>query len=133
MQRPEQLQIELIDRGHPALPEFFHGLPVESGWPEGTVLSLTDREPTEFERAAQFIAAFVREGEGQPRLFIVSERTPPAERVQGSHRLRVINSSMDEVMDVDARWARLDDFSGQALEMGAQLLGLDQETPYPLG
>lgn len=81
----------------------------------------------------RFIAAFVREGEGQPRLFIVSERTPPAERAEGSHRLRVINSSMDEVMDVDARWARLDDFSKQALEMGAQLLGLDQETPYPLG
>ena len=81
----------------------------------------------------QFIAAFVRDGESQPRLFVVSERTPPAERAQGSHRLRVINQSMDEVMDVDARWARLSDFSEQALEMGAQLLGLEQETAYPLG
>ena len=81
----------------------------------------------------QFIAAFVKEGEGQPRLFVVSERTPPAERTQGSHRLRVINNSMDEVMDVDARWARLGEFSEQALEMGAQLLGLEQETAYPLG
>ena len=72
----------------------------------------------------EFIAAFVKDGEGQPRLFVVSERTPPAERAQGSHRLRVINSSMDEVMDVDTRWGRLSDFSEQALQMGAQLLGL---------
>lgn len=85
------------------------------------------------DREYQFIAAFVKEGEGQPRLFIVAERTPPVERERGSHRLRVINNSMDEVMDVDARWARLSDFSEQALEMGSQLLGLEQETPYPLG
>ncbi|MDJ0738690.1 MAG: hypothetical protein QNJ91_03175 [Gammaproteobacteria bacterium] len=81
----------------------------------------------------QFIAAFVREGEARPALFIVSERTPPADRGLGSHRLRVVNNAMDEIMDVDARWGRLDDFTDQALQMGAQLLGLEQETAYPLG
>jgi GNAT superfamily N-acetyltransferase len=55
------LRIELIDKSHPGLPEFFRALPVDSGWPEGTVLSLTDREITEFERADQFIAALVDE------------------------------------------------------------------------
>lgn len=80
----------------------------------------------------RFIAAFVREGQAQPQLFVVSERTPPAERERGSHQLRVINNALDEVMDVDARWSRLDDFCEQALQMGAQLLGLEQETAFPL-
>jgi hypothetical protein len=84
-------------------------------------------------RDYQFIAAFVREGESRPQLFVVSERLPPGERAGGSHALRLINSAMDEVMDTDARWARLDDFSEQALQLGAQVLGLEQETPYPLG
>ena len=83
-------------------------------------------------RDYHLVAAFVKEGENQPRLFIVSERTPPADRNRGSHQLRVINSAMDEVMDIDARWSRLSDFTDQALEMGSQLLGLEQETAYPL-
>ena len=83
-------------------------------------------------RDYHLVAAFVKEGETQPRLFIVSERTPSADRNRGSHQLRVINSAMDEVMDIDARWSRLGDFTNQALEMGSQLLGLEQETPYPL-
>lgn len=80
-----------------------------------------------------FVAAFVKEGEGSPRLYVVSERTPPDERDKGSHRLRVINSALDEVMDIDARWSRLDNFCEQALSIGSQLLGLDEETAYPLG
>ena len=50
-----------------------------------------------------FVAAFVKEGEAQPRLFVVSEHLPPGERSKGSHALRVINSAMDQVMDVDGR------------------------------
>jgi len=83
-------------------------------------------------RDYQFVAAFVKEGEAQPRLFIVSERLPPGQRAQGSHAVRLINSAMDEVMDIDSRWARLGDFTEQALQMGAQMLGLEQEVPYPL-
>jgi len=83
-------------------------------------------------RDYRFVAAFVIEGETQPRLYIVSERQPPGQRDKGSHALRVINSAMDEVMDVDNRWMQLDDFVDQALLMGAQILSLEQEVPYPL-
>lgn len=84
------------------------------------------------ERDYQFVAAFVKDGESRPRLYVVSERLPPGQRDRGSHALRVINSAMDELMDVDSRWAGLADFSHQALQMGAQMLGLEQEIPYPL-
>jgi hypothetical protein len=79
-----------------------------------------------------FIAAFVREGESDPRLYVVSERLPPGQRDQGTHALRLITSAMDEVMEVGSRWGRLTEFRDQALKMGEQMLGLEQETPYPL-
>jgi len=85
------------------------------------------------DRAYQFIAAFVRDGEAQPRLFVVSEQLPPGERDRGSHALRVASQTLDEVMDIDGRWSRLSEFSDQALHLGAQMFGLEQETPYPLG
>ena len=47
--------------------------------------------------------------------------------------LRVVNSVMDEVMDIDERWRRIDEFAEQALQLGAQMLGLEQEVPYQLG
>jgi hypothetical protein len=84
-------------------------------------------------RDYQFIAAFVREGESSPRLYVVSERTPPEDRPNGSNRLRVVNAAMDEIMDIDMRWSRLTEFTEQALQTGAQILGLDRETPFPLG
>jgi hypothetical protein len=83
-------------------------------------------------RAYEHIAAFVKEGETQPRLYVVSERLAPGRRAAGSHALRVINSAMDEIMDTDSRWARQDAFVDQALMLGGQLLGLEQDTPYPL-
>ena len=83
-------------------------------------------------RDYRFVTAFVKEGEAQPQLFVVSERLPPGERAGGSHALRVINSSMDEVMDVDNRWQHLNACADQALELGSQLLGLEQEVPYQL-
>lgn len=83
-------------------------------------------------RDYQYLVAFVREGEAQPRLFIASERLPPGQRGQGSHAVRLINSAMDEVMDIDSRWAGLAEFVDQALQMGAQMLGLEQEVPYQL-
>ena len=84
------------------------------------------------ERDYRYIAAFVREGESQPRLYVVCERLPPGQRSDGTYALRVVNSAMDEVMEIDDRWADLDDFARQALEMGSQLLGLEQDSPYPL-
>lgn len=87
---------------------------------------------TDDDRDYEFIAAFVQEGEPQPRLFIASERLPSGQRAGGSHALRLINATMDEVMDTGSQWGRLSDFTDQALVMGAQVLGLEQETPYPL-
>lgn len=55
------LQIEIIEKDHKALLAFFAALPKDSGWPPDTVLSLTDREVTEFERAERFVAAFADE------------------------------------------------------------------------
>ena len=57
-QLQDKLRIELIGRGHAELPAFLEALPRDSGWPPNTVLSLTDREPTEFERAERYVAAF---------------------------------------------------------------------------
>lgn len=84
------------------------------------------------DRDYQFIAAFVKEGDSRPQLFIVSEHLPPGRRDGGSHALRVINNTLDEVMDVDGRWQRQTDFVDQMLQLGGQLLGLEQDTPYPL-
>jgi hypothetical protein len=83
-------------------------------------------------RDYRFVAAFVPDGESQPRLYVACERAAPDQRARGAYALRVVNSAMDEVMDVDDRWGRLDEFCTQALQLGAQLLGLEQETPYPL-
>ena len=84
------------------------------------------------ERDYRYIAAFVPEGESQPRLYVICERLPPGQRSAGTYALRIVNAAMDEVMEVDDRWADLGEFTGQALQMGGQLLGLEQETPYPL-
>ena len=83
-------------------------------------------------REYKFIAAFVKEGESQPQLFVVSEAQPPGGRDKGSHALRVVSAALDEVMDVDDRWRRIGDFTEQVLALGSQILGLEQETPYPL-
>lgn len=80
----------------------------------------------------RFVAAFVREGETRPQLYVVSERASAGAAGSGSHLLRVINSAMDEVMDRDDRWGRLTEFTEQSLQLGAQLLGLERETPFPL-
>ncbi len=83
-------------------------------------------------RDYRFIAAFVKEGESQPQLYAVSEAQPPGRRDGGSHALRVVSAALDEVMELDDRWRRAGDFTEQMLALGSQILGLEQETPYPL-
>jgi hypothetical protein len=80
----------------------------------------------------RFVAAFVKEGETLPQLFVVSEKLPSEQSATGGHALRVITKVMDEIMDVDNRWRNLDDYVEQALQLGAQMLGLEQEIPYQL-
>ena len=80
----------------------------------------------------RFVAAFVKEGEPQPQLFVVSEKLRTGQSAPGGQALRVITSVMDEVMDVDDRWRNLDDYVEQTLQLGSQILGLEQEIPYRL-
>jgi len=80
----------------------------------------------------RFVAAFVKEGETLPQLFVVSEKLPNEQSAAGEHALRVITKVMDEVMDVNDRWRNLDDYVEQTLQLGAQMLGLEQEIPYQL-
>lgn len=79
------------------------------------------------------ILAFVREGEGRPTLFVCAESAPPAERGGGSHRLRVVNRAMSEVLDTADAWGDLERFAEEALRVGMQALGLAGEAPYRLG
>jgi hypothetical protein len=80
----------------------------------------------------EYVLAFVREGEKQPRFYVCSEKNPPTAQSDGSHRLRVINSAMSEVLSQADRWGDLDDFANEALSLGIQALGLTDETPYRL-
>ena len=76
----------------------------------------------------QYIMAFVPEGARQPVLYVCSEKALPKDRHAGSHQLRVINSAMSEVVDQGDQWRDLEAFTGQALQLGMQMLGLNNET-----
>lgn len=80
----------------------------------------------------QFIMAFVADGKQEPALYITSEKTPPKDRHEGSHRLRVINSAMSEIMDTADHWKDIDTFTPEAMKLGMQILGLSGEQPSQL-
>ena len=80
----------------------------------------------------RFVTAFIREGESLPQLFVVSEKRLAEPSAAGVYALRVITSVMDEVMDEDSRWRNLEDYVEQTLQLGSQILGLEQEIPYQL-
>jgi GNAT superfamily N-acetyltransferase len=93
---PDDLRIELIGREHPALPSYFESLPRESGWPAGTVLSLSDREPSDFEQADNYVAAFI----GEELVGALSLHPP----VQGNyHRLHNLHFHIDILPDWQGR------------------------------
>lgn len=83
-------------------------------------------------RSYQFIMAFVPEGKSEPVLYICSEKSPPKDRHEGSHRLRVVNQAMSEIMSTGDQWRNLETFSEEALKLGEQLLGLSGEQPVRL-
>lgn len=83
-------------------------------------------------RTYQYIMAFVPEGQNQPVLYVTCERTPPKNRADGSHQVRVINQAMSEIMDTSNDWRDLGHFAEEALKMGGQLLGLANEQPVSL-
>ena len=75
----------------------------------------------------RYILAFVQLGRGEPGFYVCSEQAPPAASSDGRYRLRVINEAMSEVVDQNDRWGDLDTFAEQALRLGIQALGLQQE------
>jgi len=79
------------------------------------------------DRAYRYILAFVRMGQREPELYVCCESAPPAERAEGAYRLRVVSESLSEVVDSDDRWGDIETFTGQALRLGAQALGLQRE------
>jgi GNAT superfamily N-acetyltransferase len=85
MAAASDLKIEIIRQGHPGLPAFFHSLPGDSGWPPGTVLSLSDREPTEFENAERFVAAL----QGERVLGLISLHSGEPGNYHRRHNLRL--------------------------------------------
>lgn len=80
-----------------------------------------------------YIMAFVKEGEAQPTAMVVCEVSPPAERSSGRYLIRIINSTLNEIMAQDDALGRLDTFCEQGLAIGNQLLGLSDEEPYRMG
>jgi hypothetical protein len=80
----------------------------------------------------RFILAFVAEGQNKPVLYVCSERNRNPVSGEGSHRIRVINESMAEIVDVSDRWRDLDTFAEQALSIGASMLGMGGESPQRL-
>lgn len=80
----------------------------------------------------RYILAFVEEGRTQPSLYLCSEPNPPGERGAGSHRLRLVNEVMSEVLGSDDAWRDIDVFAEEGLRMGASTLALQSEQPVRL-
>lgn len=77
-------------------------------------------------RAYRYILAFVPDGQREPKLFVCSESAADPGQPRLCH-LRVISETLSEVVDSDACWADAEVFAKQALELGAQALGLSQQ------
>lgn len=80
----------------------------------------------------QYILALVREGENRPGFYVTSEKNPRHRAHEGSHRLRVITSGLDEEIESSDRWENLDDFCEEAFAVAAKVLGLADEHPVRL-
>jgi hypothetical protein len=75
----------------------------------------------------RYILAFVPNGQSQPSLYICCERNRPPEPPGGAWRMRLVNNAMSEVLEAADRWSNADTFAAEALEVGAQALGIEGE------
>jgi hypothetical protein len=82
-------------------------------------------------RDYRYVAGIVREGNPQPEAFITAESVadPGAD---GRYSLRLVNATMDDVLNQDDCWSDIDAFSEQATNITRQLLGLGEEEAYRL-
>lgn len=80
----------------------------------------------------RYILALVREGENRPSFYVTAEKNPRRRAHEGSHRLRVITSGLDEEIGCSDAWADIEAFCMEAFTVAARVLGLGDEQPLPL-
>lgn len=81
----------------------------------------------------RFILAWVRHGDAQPCLYVLSDETlEPSDSNGIGFRLVVINDVLTEVFDTNDCWGDLEIFTDQALRLGTQYLGLQREAQVRL-
>ncbi|AGA92041.1 hypothetical protein Thimo_3371 [Thioflavicoccus mobilis 8321] len=77
-------------------------------------------------RRFRYIVAFVPLGQGEPTLYVCAEEGT-ADEAGGCCQLVLVNEVMTERLDADARWGDQEAFAEQAIRLGVQVLGLQQE------
>ena len=77
----------------------------------------------------RYILAFVPPGQGQPSLYVCCEKNRRTAAGAGSHRIRVVNSVMSDVLGSSDDWRDLDRFSEEGLSIGASMLSIADEQP----
>lgn len=75
-------------------------------------------------RQYRYILALVPMGEQDPVLYVTTEPAAPERQAQGGYDLRLISDSLTDLLDTGDRWADLDLFAEQALDLAQQVLGL---------
>jgi hypothetical protein len=75
-------------------------------------------------RRYRYILALVPMGEQEPVLYVTCEQAAAERRSQGGYDLRLISAQLTDLMDTADRWANVDSFADQAIDLAQQLLGL---------
>lgn len=84
------------------------------------------------QRSYRYILALVPMGEQEPVLYVTSEQAPAERRGEGAYDLRVISTSLTDVLDTADRWESLDQFADQAIDLAQQVLGLSNQQVFKL-
>lgn len=90
-------------------------------------LTLLDHIESGDQRRFRYLLAFVPLGQREPSLYVCAAGGQSGANELGPYRLLVINEVMTEELDSDPRWGDLETFVEQGIQLGAQLLGLQQE------
>ncbi|MBI3547333.1 MAG: hypothetical protein HY081_12195 [Gammaproteobacteria bacterium] len=80
----------------------------------------------------KFILALVRDGESKPSFYVTAEKNPRSRAHEGSHRLRVLTSGLDEEIESSDRWTDVEIFCETAFSVAIKVLGLADERPVRL-
>jgi hypothetical protein len=75
----------------------------------------------------RWILALVPMGSAEPTLYICAQQAVPERAAEGAYDLRVVSAALTDVVDTADRWADLEIFSEQALDLACQVLGLKHE------